>query len=86
MTAPAETTPDFSSISFEEALTQLQGVVTALETGSLSLDETISQHRHGAALAAHCQRLLTDAELRISEVSPTEPSASDADTDEPALP
>jgi exodeoxyribonuclease VII small subunit len=86
MTAPAESAPDFSTISFEEALSQLQDVVTALETGSLSLDETISQHRHGAALAAHCQRLLTEAELRISEVSPTEPAAGDAVADEPALP
>ena len=81
MTAPDEPTPDFSTIPFEDALTQLQDVVTALETGSLSLDETIAQHRHGAALAAHCQRLLTKAELRISEAS-----AGDGLAEEPALP
>ena len=84
MTAPADSTPDFASLSFEDALNQLQDVVTALETGSLSLDETIAQHRHGASLAAHCQRLLTEAELRISEASPVDSQAGDGPADEPA--
>ncbi len=58
-----------SSLSFEEALTGLQAVVTRLESGELSLDETIVNFKQGSELAARCQKLLAEAELRVSELA-----------------
>ena len=54
--------------SFEEALTQLQEVVTRLESAELSLDQTIDDFRRGTELAALCQRLIAEAELKVTEL------------------
>lgn len=62
-------------LSFEEALTQLQDIVLELESGDLTLDATIDRYETGAALAAHCQRLMAEAELRITELDPTDPGS-----------
>ncbi len=86
MISPSPSNPEVRTLSFEEALTRLQEVVIALESGSLSLDETIERHRLGASLAAHCQLLLTEAELRISEVSSEPDAASREDAGEDTTP
>lgn len=58
-----------TSLSFEDALSQLQEIVVQLESGSLTLDQSIATFRLGSDLAAHCQHLITEAELRVSELS-----------------
>jgi exodeoxyribonuclease VII small subunit len=58
-----------SSLSFEDALTELQAVVARLESGDLSLDETIVNFKQGSELAARCQKLLAEAELRVTELT-----------------
>ena len=60
-------TPDASSepLSFEEALTQLQQVVDALEEGSVGLEESMRRFERGTALLRHCYGLLERAEQRI---------------------
>lgn len=54
--------------SFEAALTQLQELVLRLETDSLTLDETIADFRQGTELANYCQKLIADAELKVTEL------------------
>jgi exodeoxyribonuclease VII small subunit len=56
------------ALSFEDALTQLQDVVNRLETANLSLDQTIDDFRRGTELAAYCQRLIAEAELKVTEL------------------
>lgn len=56
------------SLSFEEALGQLQEVVSRLESDNLSLDQTIEDFRRGTELAAYCQRLIGEAELKVTEL------------------
>lgn len=56
-------------LSFEEALTSLQDIVSQLEDGALSLEDTIRAFRQGSDLASHCQRLIADAELRITKLT-----------------
>lgn len=68
-------TPDTSTLSFEDALTRLQELVSRLEDGERTLEETIGDFRLGSALAAHCQQLIADAELRITELTPTDETA-----------
>jgi exodeoxyribonuclease VII small subunit len=55
-------------LSFEEALSQLQDIVTRLESAEISLDETIDGFRRGTELAAYCQRLIDEAELQVTEL------------------
>jgi len=62
----ARTEPD---LSFEDALTQLQDIVTQLEEGSLTLEVAIASFRQGAELAAHCQRMIASAELKITTLA-----------------
>jgi exodeoxyribonuclease VII small subunit len=56
-----------ADLSFEEALGELESVLDRMETGRLSLDESLAAFRRGASLLKHCQGQLddTDAKLRI---------------------
>jgi exodeoxyribonuclease VII small subunit len=70
------TSPNDAGLSFEEALEQLQSIVARLEAGEATLEDTIGDFRRGTELASYCQRLIADAELRITELSaPAKPSA-----------
>ncbi len=61
-------TNQLADLSFEDALTELQDIVARLESSKLSLDETINDFRRGTELAAHCQHLITEAELKVTEL------------------
>lgn len=61
-------TDQITDLSFEDALTQLQEIVTRLESANLSLDQTITDFRQGTELAAHCQQLIANAELKVTEL------------------
>ena len=52
-------------ISFEQALVELQQVVTELESGSLGLDESLSRFEQGMGLLKDCHQLLEKAEKRV---------------------
>lgn len=72
--------------SFDELLARLEDVVQQLESDELSLDASIDTFERGVDLAARCQQLLSNAELRISritdEIGETAPYASFGDTDD----
>ena len=55
-------------LSFDDAFAQLRAVVTELEAGGLSLEETIARTERAVALQRHCERLLGEAELRIQQL------------------
>ena len=55
-------------IPFEEALGELQQIVSALEAGQVSLEQSLSRFERGVALAAHCQSLLDEANQRVEIV------------------
>ncbi len=54
--------------SYEVLYTRLQVVVSRLEQGELPLDETLELYEQGVQLAAACQRLLDQAELRVQQL------------------
>ena len=57
------------SIQHYEALySRLQEIVARLESGALSLDESLALYEEGAAVAISCQRLLETATLRVQEL------------------
>jgi exodeoxyribonuclease VII small subunit len=58
-----------NELSFEDAYSQLEELVAKLESGDMSLEESVSLFERGKALAAHCQSLLDKAELRVKKIS-----------------
>jgi exodeoxyribonuclease VII small subunit len=66
---PAEAAPrDIESLSFEEALTELEGIVRALEGGRATLAQAIADYERGTALRRHCERKLSEAEAKVQAV------------------
>jgi exodeoxyribonuclease VII small subunit len=51
--------------SFETALEQLQATVKRLESGELSLEESLKQFEEGVRLTRACQEQLGAAEKRV---------------------
>jgi exodeoxyribonuclease VII small subunit len=59
-------TPDqVEMLSFEEALNLLEGVVAAVESGSLPLDQAIGSYERGTQLVQHLRALLSGAEEKL---------------------
>ena len=54
-----------SDLSFEEAMGALEQVVGRLERGEVPLEESIALYERGAALRAHCEAKLKDAEEKV---------------------
>ncbi len=50
---------------FEEALAELEKVVEKLESGDLSLEESLSAFEQGVALVKCCNQKLTEVEKKI---------------------
>ncbi len=53
------------STKFEDALGELETIVTTLESGEQSLDESLGQFERGVSLARFCQQSLLDAERKV---------------------
>ena len=62
------TKTDIDKLSFEEALKSLEEIVARLESGRVELEDSIAIYERGAALKAHCERKLKDAEARIEKI------------------
>lgn len=56
-------------LSYEQAISELEAVVTSLETEEHSLDEAMKLYERGQQLARHCAALLDQAELKIQMLS-----------------
>ena len=57
------------SLSYEEALKELETIVAALESEQRSLDESMALYERGQALTKHCGQLLEKAELKVKKLS-----------------
>ena len=56
-------------LSYEEALAELEEIVSALEGEQNQLEESIKLFERGQQLAAHCGVLLESAELKVKQVA-----------------
>ncbi len=61
--------PSLESLSFEEAMQELEHVVNQMESGEQTLQETLSLYQRGQALVQYCLQLLEQAELAIRTLS-----------------
>jgi exodeoxyribonuclease VII small subunit len=54
-----------ADIGFEEAREELASIVARLESGGLSLEESLALWQRGEAVAAICTRWLDDARAKL---------------------
>ena len=54
--------------NFEEALSRLEEISQTLDRGGLKLEEAVALFEEGMRLAKICDKLLNDAELKISQI------------------
>jgi exodeoxyribonuclease VII small subunit len=51
--------------SFESALAELETIVRTMESGDLTLEQSLAAHRRGLALARYCQATLSQAQAQV---------------------
>lgn len=56
-------------LSFEEALKELEAVVSSLESGTVDLEKSIDIYERGALLKKHCEGKLAQAQARIEQIT-----------------
>lgn len=59
---------DIASLSFEQALAELEQIVARLESGQAPLEDSIRLYERGAALKTHCEQRLEAARLRVEKI------------------
>ena len=55
-------------LTFEQAMSRLEEIVTGLERGELPLDESLSLYEEGAKLMKQCNTLLDRAEQKVTKL------------------
>ena len=55
-------------INFEKALEELESIVEDLESGDLSLENSLKSFEKGIKLARQCQEQLSQAELQVQKL------------------
>jgi len=65
----AKDTTDIASLSFEDALGQLEKIVSQLESGNAPLEKSIELYERGTALKAHCEARLKAAEAKVEKIT-----------------
>ena len=64
-----KTEKPIEELTYEEALAELEGIVSALEGEQNQLEESIKLFERGQALAERCSVLLEVAELKVKKVA-----------------
>ncbi|MCC5981604.1 MAG: exodeoxyribonuclease VII small subunit [Oceanicaulis sp.] len=59
---------DIAKMSFEAALKELEDIVQQLERGDVELEKSIAIYERGAALRAHCEARLKEAQLKVEKI------------------
>ncbi len=73
--------------SFEDALRELEQILSDIESGNVGLEESLLKYERGNFLIQHCRGVLNTAEKQIesmgkNEESSAASSASDSEDDE----
>ncbi len=59
---------DIKDLSFEDALRELEGIVSRLERGDAPLEESIDIYERGAKLKKYCEDKLKAAQLKVDKI------------------
>lgn len=56
-------------MTFEQAMADLEQVVTQLERGDVALEDSIALYERGAELKKHCEAKLKQAEEKVAAIT-----------------
>lgn len=68
MTSKSGKSECLEALSFEDMYSRLEKIIQTLETGEVSLDESMALYEQGVRLARECGRKLDDAQLRVTQL------------------
>ena len=69
-------------MTFREAMSELDGIVAALESNTLELEDSLARYERGVALLSSLQKRLNDAQQKVEVLmGQLEPESDDAATD-----
>lgn len=71
-----------ASFDFEQALADLEDLVTAMEEGDLSLEESLQAFEKGVKLTRDCQTALKQAEQKVQVLLDDSGATADLDSDQ----
>ncbi len=60
--------PKKKNIDFEQSLSTLESLVTRMEQGDMTLEESLQAFENGIALTRECQARLAAAEVQVSKL------------------
>ena len=58
-----------SNLGYEDAMKQLESIVDQMESGAISLEESLKAFERGRALSNHCRAILDNATKRIQTLT-----------------
>ncbi len=62
---------------FEQSLGELEALIKQLESGELSLDQSLKQFKRGVELTRHCQGILDQAQQVVEQlIDPVDESSA----------
>ncbi len=65
----AEGASPVESLSYEQAMAEMEGIIQKMEGEQLTLEEALALFERGQALAKRCADLLTQAELKVRQLT-----------------
>lgn len=69
MSEAEDQTVAVDQLTFEQALEELEKIVSQLESGEVALEKSIGIYERGEVLRTRCDELLKQAEARVEKVS-----------------
>ena len=57
-----------NTTDFETSIQKLEAIVEKLEEGDLDLDTSIKSFEEGVALVKECQKIISEAELKVNKL------------------
>ena len=64
-----ESTSELLEVSFEAAVSELETIVSQMESKELPLQDTLAAFKRGTALLQHCQKTLVEVEQQVRILS-----------------
>lgn len=64
-----KTQEDISNFSFEQALAELEEIVSELESGEAGLDKAMEFYLRGQSLKEHCSKKLASAKMQVEKIN-----------------
>ena len=65
---PQKIPADIGKLTFEQALESLEEIVERLESGDVSLEESLDTYTRGTQLKRHCEAKLQTAKERVEKI------------------